>query len=119
MEKIKCEKCGSEMQEFETQASMGMKCPKCGWGWATTNTNSIFYDETEYDLKISPISSPSKEEISIISTILNTNYLTSIKLIKTGNVHITGKASEIIDKIKKLKAKNISFDITPKFPYLN
>ena len=119
MEKIKCEKCGSEMQEFETQASMGMKCPKCGWGWVTTNTNSIFYDETEYDLRINPISSPSKETISIISTILNTNYLVSIKLIKTGKAHITGKASEIIKKIKILKLKNISFDITPNFPYQN
>lgn len=35
MEKIICEKCGREMMDLSHGPYVNVKCPHCGWGWAT------------------------------------------------------------------------------------
>ena len=38
---IICEKCGNEMKPLSEIYPIGMTCPNCGWGWATTYIEPI------------------------------------------------------------------------------
>lgn len=66
-EKIICEKCGTEMLSIDQYKPVGMKCPKCGWGWATTFIEPIKEDTTDYTVIMCSDNVPSKESISICS----------------------------------------------------
>ena len=117
MEKRKCEKCGQEMQEYETENCMGVKCPNCGWGWVTTRSDPLFEDETIYQVKIPLNLSPSKPEITAVSEALGINYLQSLHTLKAGTGTLSGSTNQIMEKLKKLKANNVAFEISPNFPH--
>ena len=117
MENIKCEKCGHTMVEYETDTCEGMRCPNCGWGWITTKHDSIDLDESVYNVSIDCDPKPSKEQLKVLSNVLNANYLVVNKLLKEGNLSFNGNASEVKDKLKKLQDAGISFSISPDFPY--
>ena len=40
-DKCICEKCGAEMKPLSDFSPVGMTCPNCGWGWATTYIDPI------------------------------------------------------------------------------
>jgi hypothetical protein len=45
-----CEKCGAEMKPLSDIYPVGMTCPNCGWGWATTYIDPINLDESDYHI---------------------------------------------------------------------
>lgn len=49
---IKCEKCGAKMYPFKEGSTVWMTCPKCEYGWATTQFEPIVEDQTIYYVKI-------------------------------------------------------------------
>lgn len=117
MENINCEKCGHLMIEYETDTCEGMKCPNCGWGWVTTRQDLMNLDETLYNVKIDCRVKPSTEQLKVLSSVLNANYLVINKLLKEGNASFNGKAIEIKNKLNELKKTGISFSISPDFNY--
>lgn len=40
-----CEKCGTEMVPIDKKIPVGLTCPNCGWGWATTYIDPIIEDD--------------------------------------------------------------------------
>ncbi len=113
----KCEKCGSKMVSFKEGRTIGMKCPNCGWGWATTQFDPIDLDETIYTVKFDAIENPLKEQLKVVSKILNVNFLVTAKLLKEGNASFNGRAIDIQNKLKEMKTRDINYSISPDFQY--
>lgn len=114
---MKCEKCGTRMNEINDETTIGMICPNCGYGYCTTNNNSIYFDETEY--KISVVAFENEiESIKVLAKIMNKNYIT-IKngLKKLPLLVYKGKAVDVNEKKKELDKSTVQYTISPKFPY--
>ena len=115
--KFICEKCGKEMINIDDDFSIGMECPNCGWGWITTKDNPLMTDRTIYNVTVKSAEA-TKDNIKIISSILNVNYLEAKNILNSLPKEIfCGKAYEV-KKIKDILAKSkIEFEIIPKFVY--
>ncbi len=113
-DKTICEKCSHEMIRNST---IGMICPNCGWGWASTYIEPIFTDNTDYHIIIET----NEADILVIKTIskiANINFLQAKKLIKSAPVKIfTGQACEVKRVKKILEDAMIPFSIKPEFRY--
>ena len=96
---------------------IGMTCPNCGWGWATTYIDPINLDEGDYHI-ILVSSENSLSNIKLVSETANCNYVEAKKLIENVPVEIfCGKAVEVKAIKEKLGAANIEIKIEPEFPY--
>lgn len=115
-EKIICEKCGNEMTAYIRGSSCGMECSNCGWGCATTYTDPIKLDNADYTLCITPVENPSIEIIRCIAQLLSCNFLCAKKKLQQ-KIIITDKAPSIRSIITELDKNNITYVITPDFPY--
>lgn len=112
-----CEKCGDEMKPLSELYPIGMTCPNCGWGWATTYIDPINLDENDYRM-ILVSSENSLSNIKLVSETANCNYVEAKKLIEKAPVEIfCGKAVEVKTIKEKLEAANIEIRIEPEFPY--
>ena len=112
-----CEKCGAEMKPLSELYPIGMTCPNCGWGWATTYIDPINLDENDYRM-ILVSSENSLSNIKLVSETANCNYVEAKKLIEKAPVEIfCGKAVEVKTIKEKLEAANIEIRIEPEFPY--
>lgn len=112
---VLCEKCGANMHTIDEVCTVGMVCPSCGWGWVTTNP--LISDIQIYNIFLNTIES-SVNNIKLISSIVNCNYITAKKLIESAPVSIfSGSALEAKSIIKKLEDADIPYNIEPKFPY--
>lgn len=114
---IMCEKCGSLMRPLDSQKPIGMTCDKCGWGWATTYIEPIFSDTTTYCLTIRKMNSPDAKVLRVLANILNCNYIKAKEQVTTQDVKITGSATTIKEHAMLLGKNDISFEISPDFPY--
>ena len=63
------------------------------------------------------IINPSKEQLKIISKMLNVNFLITAKLLKEGTASFNGKAIDIQSKLKELYGQDIHYSISPDFKY--
>lgn len=116
-DKCICEKCGAEMKPLSDIYPVGMTCPNCGWGWATTYIDPINLDESNYRM-ILVSSENSLSSIKLVSETANCNYVEAKKLIENAPVEIfSGKAVEVKTIKEKLETANIKFRIEPEFPY--
>ena len=112
-----CEKCGHEMVSISDTRPIGMTCPNCGWGWATTYIEPIFLDDEDYHVILLSNDS-SVSIIKIISEITTHNYIAVKKMIENAPVEIfIGKANEVKEIKEKLESTNIKYKIEPEFSY--
>ena len=96
-----CEKCGTEMVPIDKKIPVGLTCPNCGWGWATTYIDPIIEDD-----------------IKTVSAIAKCNYIKAKEYIDNAPVELfRGKAIEVKNLKEQLDSANISFVIVPDFPY--
>lgn len=117
-EKCICEKCGNEMKPLSDIYPVGMTCPNCGWGWATTYIEPIREDDTDYHIVLSVPYKPSLDKIRIIAGIANCNYIEAKDLSEKAPVEIyCGKAVNVRSIREKLEAAGIEIRIEPEFPY--
>ncbi len=69
-----CEKCGVEMKPLLDIYPVGMTCPNCGLGWATTYIEPILFDSTDYHVVL--VSSNNLfTSIKMVSEVANCNYI--------------------------------------------
>ena len=94
-----------------------MRCPNCGWGWATTEFDSIDLDETIYTVSFDTIVNPSEEQLKIVSKIQNVNFLIAAKLLKEGKASFNGKAIDIQSKLEEIDGQDIHYSISTDFKY--
>ena len=113
-----CEKCGSVMLSFKEFGSTGMKCPSCGWGWATSYQDPIDLDQNTYTLII-PVQEPGIKQVKATASAFNINYLEARKALATGLFSVSGSAREIFSKAQTLQNNHVEIVIEPLFPYLN
>ena len=118
-EEIICEKCGSVMINpyGEEDSCMGMECPNCGWGWVTTNSNHILFDQQDYTVTIPAFEKPSADIIRQVSKSLECNFLEARQKLQQDPVNLVCKATAVRDIARKLKELDIPFTITPDFPH--
>ena len=113
-----CEKCGNEMIPIDKNIPVGMTCPNCGWGWATTYIDPIIEDNTVYRVVLQKENKASKNSLKVVSTIAKCNYVNAKDYIDNAPVEIfCGKAIEVKNLKEQLDSANISFVIVPDFPY--
>ncbi len=116
-DRIICEKCGNDMKPLSDYYPIGMTCPNCGLGWATTYIEPINLDESDYHVYLTA-SDNSLTVIKLISEVANCNYFEAKKLINHAPVEIFhGQAVEVKAIKEKLEAASIDFKIEPDFPY--
>ena len=116
-EKIICEKCGAEMLPIDPYKPVGMRCPKCGWGWATTYIDPIKEDTTAYTVVLLADNLQSKESIKTIAGIAGISFLQAKKMIENAPTSLfVGKAVTVKEVIATLDASAINYQVIPKFP---
>ena len=47
---MKCEKCGHEIADRSTAQTICLECPNCGWGFATSLSQPLDEDMTDYKI---------------------------------------------------------------------
>ena len=105
------------MKPLSDFSPVGMTCPNCGWGWATTYIDPINLDESDYHM-ILVSSENSLSNIKLVSKTANCNYIEAKKLIENAPVEIfCGKAVDVKTIKDKLETANIEIKIEPDFPY--
>ncbi len=119
IEKVLCDKCGAEMIPVDSERPVGMKCPKCGWGWVTSYIDPIKEDETIYEISLEEGNQVTKDNIRLVSEISDVNFLEAKRLLENApKSFISGKAVDINDAVIRLKDAGIIFTVTPEYPYL-
>lgn len=120
-EKCICEKCGAVMVPIVPEkpvGSIGMECPECGWGWATTYIEPKYEDETVYRIILDHGSDATRENIRVIAKIIKCNYLRAKEILYAeGSILAEGKATEIEGFVKLLIQSSIRYHIEPEWLY--
>ena len=116
-DKIYCEKCQSEMIDFENEGSCGMTCPNCGWGWATTKHDPIKLDANLYEIAIEGLANPSIDFIKVVSKSRGCNFIEAKTFLLQGGILQKSNASIIKETAKLLEQGKFTYRITPNFPY--
>ena len=118
IEKIICEKCGAEMVPIDPEKPVGMECPKCGWGWATTYIEPKYEDPTVYKIVLNRGNDDTKDNLKLVAKIMNCNLLKAKAVIsETDTTLAAGKAFEIEGFIDLLVQSTIKYHIEPEWPY--
>ena len=115
---IKCEKCGTEMNPIDLKKPIGMICPNCGWGWATTYTDPEQEDNTIYVVLLSGNNVATTEAIKAVSKITNKNFVQSKTILENSPVEIyAGKAVQVKPVLLLLESLSLAHEVIPEFPY--
>lgn len=118
IDKIICEKCGAEMLPIDPNKPVGMTCPNCGWGWATTYIDPEQEDDTVYVVSLSKGNIATRAAIKAVSKITSKNFIQAKRIIENSPVDIyTGNAVEVKDVLLLLESLSLAYGITPEFPY--
>lgn len=119
MENNKCPNCGNELKITKSGSLMSVECSFCNYSFATTCSEGIEWDDSNYKIIIKEANDTNIENIKVISNITSLNFLESKKLLINGGDLFEGKAFEIEDKINTLNKNKINFYTLPNFPYKN
>ena len=112
-----CEKCGHEMKPISESQPVGMTCPNCGWGWATTYIEPILLDENDYHIILISDNS-SLPIIKKVAAVVGCNYLQAKEMIENSPVEIyCGKAPDVKVIAADLVNSQLKIKINPAFPY--
>ena len=114
-----CPECGAEMHCIDPVRHVGMICPNCGWGWATTDFDPILDDLQDYSIILEEAVKPSAEMVKTLSRITGQNYIKARELLKNPPCVIyTGKAKAVKLVASELSSLSIGFSIQPPFSHL-
>lgn len=124
---MKCEKCGHEIADRSTAQTICLECPNCGWGFATSLSQPLDEDMTDYKIYLNPGNTETMEHIKLISAICHVNYLQARKLLSSQKPVLIykaeqeasslSKAGKVLQAAKCLKESSLEFSIIPDFPY--
>ena len=100
----------------------------CGWGFATSLSQPLDEDMTDYKIYLNPGNTETMEHIKLISAICHVNYLQARKLLSSQKPVLIykaeqeaasslSKAGKVLQAAKCLKESSLEFSIIPDFPY--
>ena len=84
MENKICPNCGEEMKTTIDGSALNHKCPKCGYGEATTIAEGIEWDPREYEILVLVNEQVDINQIKAISSISCLNFIESKNLLLNG-----------------------------------
>ncbi len=116
-EKYICPECGAEMIKTYNKPELLFKCTKCWYGVATTMWEPIDLDQTNYELFVEKIESPTLDNLRFISSMTGDNYIKTKQDLIEGNISFKYCAVDMKEKMKEFDNNNIKYHITPEFPY--
>ena len=117
-DKVICEKCGAEMVPLDPSRPIGMECPNCDWGWATTYIEPILADDTKYLIFLEWGNTLEDEVIKAVAKVAVCNFLQAKKLLEEAPVKIAeGKARYVEPLIEMLEKAAVKYHIEPEWPY--
>lgn len=117
-EKILCEKCGAEMSPIDPDKPVGMVCPHCGWGWATSYIEPIMADPAVYTVILRDGTPASEDAVKTVSRIAGVNFLQAKRMIENAPVTVfAGKGAAVRCALGELRAAAIRYRVDPPFPY--
>lgn len=117
--KIICEKCGTEMLPINPNEPVGMTCPNCGWGWATTYIDPLQEDDTVYAVSLAEGNNATRDAIKTVAEISSKNFVQAKRMIENSPIVLyVGKAIQVRDVLTLLESHSLSYNVTPEFPYL-
>ena len=106
------------MLPIDSNKPVGMTCPNCGWGWATTYIDPEQEDDTVYVISLSKGNIATRAAVKAISKITNKNFVQAKKTIENSPVDIyAGNAVQVKDVLLLLESLSLAYYITPEFPY--
>lgn len=118
---IPCEKCGTIMVRDLPEGhggGMSITCPKCGWGVATSYSDPILLDQTEYQITLLEGNDASEEKIRAVNRVSHRNLLKSKQLIESApQVIFKGDALDVYDMKEILNEEQVLYKIEPDYPY--
>ena len=111
-----------------TAQTICLECPNCGWGFATSLSQPLDEDMTDYKIYLNPGNTETMEHIKLISAICHVNYLQARKLLSSQKPVLIykaeqeaasslSKAGKVLQAAKCLKESSLEFSIIPDFPY--
>lgn len=114
----KCPKCGHDLIKKIVGSSVIIKCSNCDYNVATTYSDPINEDETDYSIILERGNSLDISVLKCISKILNSNYIKAKEIINNAPISIYhGSAEDVLIKKRFLDENKIRYNITPSFPY--
>ena len=117
-DKIICEQCGAEMIPIDPNKPVGMTCPNCGWGWATTYIDPIQEDDVIYIISLCEGNIANREAIKAVAKISNKNFVQAKRMIEIAPVDIfSGKAFQVKEILGLLDSLSLAYHVNPEFPY--
>lgn len=117
-DKVMCEKCGTEMIPVDSCKPVGMICPNCGWGWATTYIDPLQDDDTLYTVSLSEGNQASKAVIKAVSRISNKNFIQAKKMIENAPADVfVGRAVQVKNVLILLESMSLAYHVIPAFPH--
>ncbi|MBO7393013.1 MAG: DUF4926 domain-containing protein [Abditibacteriota bacterium] len=117
-DKVICEKCGAEMEPIDKNTPVGMTCPECGWGWATTYIDPLLEDSETYEVVLAAGNKQSEDVIAAVADIAGCNFLRARQLVAEAPVTVfSGDAPSVKDAAEKLESAAADYEIKPDFPH--
>ena len=114
----KCPKCGNNLISVLEGTTLKFYCTNCGFSMATTYTNPIYEDYTDYEVYLLEGNSINKSNYFLIQSLTNMN-MSQIKSLFENTPYLIFKGSAV--EVKKLKEKldscKIKYKIIPNFIY--
>jgi len=115
---IICEKCGTVMVPIDSDKPVGMKCPKCGWGWATSYIEPKLEDETLYTIILDQGNESDAKGLKAVSTVAGCNHIQAKSLITESPYKLLeGLATDIESCIEILNKASVRYHVEPEWPY--
>ncbi len=125
---MKCVKCGHEMLDHSTAQTICLECPNCGWGFATTLSQPLNEDMTDYEIYLNPGNPETMEHIKQISALCHVSYLQAKKLLSSKEPVLIykaeqeaasslSKAGKVLQIAGCLEESSLRYTIIPEFPY--
>lgn len=113
-----CPDCGTILEDFIEESSMGQRCPSCGWSLVTTYTPPILEDDCEYTITLLASNGADPAKLKTISRLVGCNYIAARRLVLDApKVLFVGCASDVLARKEILESTGILVSISPEFPY--
>ena len=108
------------MVPIDPNKPIGMKCPKCGWGWVTSYIEPKLKDVTVYSIFLEQGNELGVESIKAVSKVANCNFIQAKEMIiRAPQQMAEGRAVDIERYVKLLNKASVKYYIEPGWTYEN
>ena len=106
------------MVPINPEKPVGMECPECGWGWATTYIEPKYEDDTSYKIILEQGNTADRENLKVVSKIKGCNFIAAKAIIDGPASVIAEDGAPKVEKyIEMLSQTSLAYHVEPDWPY--